>query len=51
MNNSDTEFYLSFFDGRPHTSKASAAHVAQSVERILGKDEVNSSILFVGSII
>ena len=25
------------------------AHVAQSVERVLGKDEVNSSILFVGS--
>lgn len=26
------------------------AHVAQSVERILGKDEVTSSILVVGSI-
>jgi hypothetical protein len=26
------------------------AHVAQSVERVLGKDEVTSSILVVGSI-
>ncbi len=26
-----------------------AAHVAQSVERVLGKDEVSSSILLVGS--
>ena len=26
------------------------AHVAQSVERVLGKDEVSSSILLVGSI-
>ncbi len=25
------------------------AHVAQSVERVLGKDEVSSSILLVGS--
>jgi hypothetical protein len=28
----------------------SLAHVAQSVEHILGKDEVTSSILVVGSI-
>ncbi len=27
------------------------AHVAQSVEHILGKNEVNSSILFMGSIL
>ena len=29
----------------------SSAHVAQSVEHILGKDEVTSSILVVGSIV
>jgi hypothetical protein len=28
---------------------ADAAHVAQSVEHVLGKDEVNGSIPFVGS--
>ena len=31
-------------------SMNSLAHVAQSVEHILGKDEVTSSILVVGSI-
>ncbi len=31
-------------------SNSSRAHVAQSVEHILGKDEVTSSILVVGSI-
>ena len=30
---------------------ASFAHVAQLAEHILGKDEVNSSILFMGSIL
>jgi hypothetical protein len=35
--------------GRPTLSKAILAHVAQSVERVLGKDEVTSSILVVGS--
>jgi hypothetical protein len=30
-------------------SKREPAHVAQSVEHILGKDEVTSSILVVGS--
>ncbi len=30
-------------------SKNSQAHVAQLAEHILGKDEVNSSILFMGS--
>ena len=30
-------------------SGASIAHVAQSVEHVLGKDEVTSSILVVGS--
>lgn len=30
--------------------RALGAHVAQSVERILGKDEVTSSILVMGSI-
>ena len=32
-----------------HVFKISTAHVAQSVEHILGKDEVTSSILVVGS--
>ena len=34
----------------PGTSKLQwqTAHIAQSVEHILGKNEVNSSILFVG---
>ena len=31
-------------------SVAGNAHVAQSAERVLGKDEVSSSILLVGSI-
>ncbi len=39
----------------PHASRltpygVSQAHVAQSVEHVLGKDEVTSSILVVGSI-
>jgi hypothetical protein len=32
-------------------ANGSSAHVAQSVEHILGKDEVTSSILVVGSIV
>ncbi len=40
------------FESRfPLHLKISAAHVAQSVEHILGKDEVTSSILVVGSIL
>ena len=35
---------------RPTLSKSNLAHVAQSVERVLGKDEVTSSILVVGSL-
>ncbi len=31
------------------TPYGTSAHVAQSVERVLGKDEVTSSILVVGS--
>ena len=31
--------------------KRESAHVAQSAERVLGKDEVSSSILLVGSIL
>ncbi len=33
-----------------HLAERRNAHVAQLVERILGKDEVNSSILFMSSI-
>ncbi len=32
------------------TPHGASAHVAQSVEHVLGKDEVTSSILVVGSI-
>ena len=39
--------------GSPHalrlTPDGASAHVAQSVEHVLGKDEVTSSILVVGS--
>ena len=39
--------------GSPHASRLTPygvqAHVAQSVEHVLGKDEVTSSILVVGS--
>jgi hypothetical protein len=34
----------------PHIALRSQAHVAQSVERVLGKDEVSGSIPLVGSI-
>ena len=34
---------------RPVPLAAQTAHLAQSVERVLGKDEVTSSILVVGS--
>ena len=33
----------------PESQTTSGAHIAQSVERILGKDEVSSSNLLVGS--
>jgi hypothetical protein len=36
--------------GKAALAKREPAHVAQSVEHILGKDEVTSSILVVGSI-
>ena len=52
LDNSEMERFLSFYGryGKPLTLRmAKAAHVAQSVERILGKDEVTSSILVVGS--
>ena len=38
------------FESSPVHCNGSWAHVAQSVERVLGKDEVTSSILVVGSI-
>ena len=34
----------------PNSIGVGKAHVAQSAERVLGKDEVSSSILLVGSI-
>ena len=49
IDNSDTEFCLSFYAGKTLVPKAVSAHVAQSVERVLGKDEVTSSTLVVGS--
>ena len=36
-------------DAAPSQKKEGNAHVAQSAERVLGKDEVISSILIVGS--
>src|SRR5438445_5820150 len=36
-------------DSLPTSERRDNAHVAQSVERVLGKDEVTSSILVVGS--
>ena len=33
----------------PHIALRSQAHIAQSVERVLGKDEVSGSIPLVGS--
>ena len=38
------------FGQKKYIRAAYKAHVAQSVERVLGKDEVSSSILLVGSI-
>jgi hypothetical protein len=38
------------FEGRRGDHAEGLAHVAQSVEHVLGKDEVTSSILVVGSI-
>ncbi len=40
---------LSFFSGGREIGSPAFAHVAQSVERVLGKDEVISSILIMGS--
>ncbi len=42
---------MSFFAARTGIGEdlGSEAHVAQSVERVLGKDEVTSSILVMGS--
>ena len=49
VNNSDAGIYLLFFTGKPLAHNAMAAHVAQPVEHVLGKDGVTSSILVVGS--
>jgi hypothetical protein len=41
--------FCRFFSGDRKTNGDSEAHVAQSVERVLGKDEVTSSSLVMGS--
>jgi hypothetical protein len=40
---------LSFFEAIGQQMKSANAHVAQLVERVLGKDEVTSSTLVMGS--
>ena len=45
----ESRFPLQIFNNIRATSLRDCAHVAQLVEHILGKDEVTSSILVVGS--
>ncbi len=47
----ESRFPLHFFGLSGCGRRVLLAHVAQSVEHILGKDEVTSSILVVGSIL